>query len=97
MKPENVLLNGKNRVKICDLGEAKKFDQAALLELAQYYLTQDFLRVSANPNLMNQKSLSPNQEVDMVSNGQSENSFFSQMFSKSEKKSDMQSVAQAQG
>ena len=34
MKPENVLLNGNNRVKICDLGEAKKFDQPALKELA---------------------------------------------------------------
>lgn len=38
LKPENVLLSSTNHVKICDFGEAKKFDQAALIELAQYFL-----------------------------------------------------------
>lgn len=46
MKPENVLLNDNNRVKICDFGEAKKFDQAALAELAGFYLTQEFLNIN---------------------------------------------------
>ena len=84
MKPENVLLNETNRVKICDFGEAKKFDQAALVELGAYYLTQDQLMV-ANPNKLKASVLQNNIEIDEFSNNQSEASFFSQMFSKSEK------------
>ena len=70
LKPENILLSSNNRMKICDFGQAKKFSWEGLVDLAGY------LECQCNNN-NDQQSTSIRLE--------SEASFFSKMFSHSEK------------
>lgn len=80
-------------MKICDFGEAKRFEQSALIELAQFFMVsaqQDHSQSIAQKNSLRSKrdvnvktSQGPNMEV--ASNENSEASFFSKMFSHSEK------------
>ena len=86
IKPENILLNERNRVKICDFGEAKVFDQGALVELAQFYLNPDHMSILKDKKLMQQSLLgSQGPNASGISDKNSENSFFSMMFTFSEK------------
>lgn len=69
LKPENILISENNRLKICDFGHAKKFNIDAIIELATFLGRQDGSILQRQDSLKNS----------------SESSFFSKMFSGSEK------------